>query len=182
MPEVRRALTLEWKKPGDLIYLVGETRPELGGSEFYELLGYVGLSVPEVRFQDFLPYYHLIEQAVREELLASCHGIYRGGLLTHLALASMAAGLGIETDLSGVAPATPGYAALYAESAGRFLVSVDPAHRARFENLFKGQPLTLIGKVRPDNAFRINRQNRSLVESHLDQLLAAWQHRFGKLI
>ena len=68
----------------------------------------------------------------------------------HLALASMAAGLGIEADLSGVAPGSPDYAALYAESAGRFLVSVDPAHRSRFEDLFKRQPLTLIGAVRPD--------------------------------
>ena len=88
LPELRRALTLEWKNPGDLIYLVGETRPELGGSEFYELLGYVGLSVPEVRPQDFLPYYRLMEQAGREELLASCHGLYRGGLVVHLALAT----------------------------------------------------------------------------------------------
>ena len=111
LPELRRALTLEWKRPGDLIYLVGETRPELGGSEFYELLGYVGLSVPEVRPQEFLPYYRLIEQAGREELLASCHGVYRGGLVVHLALASLAAGLGIEVDLSGVAPESPAYAA-----------------------------------------------------------------------
>ena len=139
LPEVRRALTLEWKKPGDLIYLVGETRPELGGSEFYELLGYVGLSVPEDP-EDFLPYYRLIEQAGREELLASCHGVYRGGLLTHLALASMAAGLGIEVDLSRVAPESPDYAALYAESAGRFLVSVDPAHRAASRSSLKGNP------------------------------------------
>jgi phosphoribosylformylglycinamidine synthase II len=182
LPEVRRALTLEWKNPGDLIYLVGETRPELGGSEFYELLGYVGLSVPEARPQDFLPYYRLIEQAIREELLASCHGVYRGGLLTHLALASMAAGLGIEADLSGVAASAPDYAALYAESAGRLLVSVDPGHRARFEALFQAQPLTLIGEVRPDQALRINRRGRSLLELPLEQLLGAWQQRFGKLI
>ena len=71
LPDLRRALSLEWKRPGDLIYLVGDTRPELGGSEFYELLGYVGLSVPEVNPEAFLAYYRLLEQAGREELLAS---------------------------------------------------------------------------------------------------------------
>ncbi|HEX9884593.1 MAG TPA: AIR synthase-related protein, partial [Desulfobaccales bacterium] len=140
LPEVRRAVTLDWKRPGDLIYLVGETRPELGGSEFYEMLGYVGLSVPEVRPRDFLAYYRLVEQAVREELLASCHGLYRGGLMVHLALTSLAGGLGAELDLSPVAPESPAYAACYSESAGRFLVSVDPARRGRLEELFQGQP------------------------------------------
>jgi phosphoribosylformylglycinamidine synthase len=182
LPELRRAMTLDWKNPGDLIYLVGETRPELGGSEFYQLLGYVGLSVPEARPLDFLPYYRLVEQAGREELLASCHGVYRGGLAIHLALASMAAGLGVEADLSGVAPESPDYAALYAESAGRFLVSVDPAHRSRFEDIFKKQPITLIGAVRPDQTLKIKRQDRNLAEVSLEQLRSAWQRRFGNLI
>jgi phosphoribosylformylglycinamidine synthase len=182
LPELRRAMTMEWKNPGDLIYLVGNTRPELGGSEFYELLGYVGKSVPEVKPADFLTYYRLVEQSGREELLASCHGVYRGGLLVHLALASLAAGLGLEVDLGGVAPASPDYAACYAESAGRFLVSVDPAHRVRFEELFQGQPLSLIGAVRPDRSFQVGRAGRSLLAASLDDLLAAWQRRFGKLI
>ena len=65
----------------------------------------------------------------------------------HLALASLAAGLGLEVDLSRVAPESPAYAALYAESAGRFLVSVDPAHAPRLEELFAGQPLTCLGQV-----------------------------------
>jgi phosphoribosylformylglycinamidine synthase len=81
-----------------------------------------------------------------------------------------------------VALGAPDYAAAYAESAGRFLVSVDPARRERFERLFKGQPFTLIGEVRPDTAFNVSRRGRSLVEAPLEQLLAAWQRRFGKLI
>ncbi len=126
---------------------MGDTRPELGGSEFYELLGYVGLSVPKVNPEAFLPYYRLLSQAGQRELLASAHGLYRGGLAVHLALSSLAAGLGLEVDLSRVAPDLPDYAALYSESAGRFLVSVDPADATRLEELFAGQPLALIGQV-----------------------------------
>ena len=61
-------------------------------------------------------------------------------------------------------------------------MSVDPAHQARFEELFRGQPLTLIGEVRPDQTLKISRQGRSLLEAPLDSLRAAWQRRFGKLI
>jgi phosphoribosylformylglycinamidine synthase II len=182
LPEVRRALTLDWKKPGDLIYLVGETRPELGGSEFYEMLGYVGLSVPEVRPPDFLAYYRLVEQSIREELLASCHGVYRGGLLVHLALASLAGGLGAECDLSLVAPESPDYAACYSESAGRFLVSVDPARRGRLEELFKGQPCCLLGEVRREPTIKVSRHGRTLLTASLNALQTAWQQRFGDLI
>jgi phosphoribosylformylglycinamidine synthase len=182
LPEVRRAVTLDWKKPGDLIYLVGETRPELGGSEFYEMLGYVGLSVPEVRPRDFLAYYRLVEQAVREELLASGHGLYRGGLMVHLALTSLAAGLGAELDLSPVAPESPAYAACYSESAGRFLVSVDPARRGRLEELFQGQPCCLLGEVRREPTLKVSRQGRTLLTASLNALQTAWQQRFGDLI
>jgi phosphoribosylformylglycinamidine synthase len=182
LADVNRALSPEWKRPGDLIYLLGDTRPELGGSEFYEMLGYVGLSVPQVRPAAFLPYYRLVEQAGQLALLASAHGLYRGGLGVHLALASLAAGLGVDLDLSAVAPASPAFVALYAESAGRFLVSVDPAHRRRLEELFAGQPLTCLGRVRDDQTFRLIRQGRTLVETPVSALWTAWERRFGGLV
>ncbi|MDD2903910.1 MAG: AIR synthase-related protein [Syntrophales bacterium] len=182
LPDLRRALTLDWKTPGDLVYLLGETRAELGGSEFYEMLGYVGLSVPQVRVPEFLPYYRLLAQAIQEELLASCHGLYRGGLAVHLALSSLAAGLGLEVDLSRVAPESPAFATLYSESAGRFLISVAPEHQARVEKHFQGQPLYLLGQVRKDHSWKIIRDRRTLMKTSLDKLQAAWQQRFGNLI
>jgi phosphoribosylformylglycinamidine synthase len=182
LPDLRRALTLDWKKPGDLVYLLGETRAELGGSEFYEMLGYVGLSVPEVRVAEFLPYYRLLEQAIEDELLASCHGLYRGGLGVGLAMASLASGLGLDADLSKIAADSPAYAALYAESAGRFLISVAAEHQSRLEPLFAGQPLIFLGKVREDNTFKVTRSGKTLIKTSLDQLQAAWQRRFGNLV
>jgi phosphoribosylformylglycinamidine synthase len=182
LADLRRALSLEWKRPGDLIYLVGDTRAELGGSEFYELLGYVGLSVPQVNPEAFLPSYRLLSQAGQSELLASAHGLYRGGLAVHLALSSLAAGLGLEVDLSRAAPDLPDYAALYAESAGRFLVSLDPADAPRLEKLFAGQPLALIGQVQSDPTCKIIRHGRTLIETDLETLRLAWERRFGGLV
>jgi phosphoribosylformylglycinamidine synthase II len=182
LADLRRALSLEWKRPGDLIYLVGDTRPELGGSEFYELLGYVGLSVPQVRPAEFLAYYRLLEQAITEEMLASAHGLYRGGLAVHLALCSLAAGLGVEVDLSRVAPDSPAYVGLYAESAGRFVISVDPDHARRLEDLFRGRPLTFLGQVSDGATFKLVRHGRPLLETPLATLRTAWERRFGGLV
>ncbi|MBM4273853.1 MAG: phosphoribosylformylglycinamidine synthase [Deltaproteobacteria bacterium] len=180
--DLRRAVTLDWKTPGDLIYLVGETHHELGGSEFYEMLGYVGLGVPVVMPLDFLDYYRIVEQAGKEGLLASAHGLYRGGLGVHLALCSLARGLGVEVDLTAVAPEFPAYVALYSESAGRFLVSVAPEHQSSVEDLFRGQPLYLLGRVRPDGAFKVSRGGQTLIDAALPDLQAAWQRRLGGLI
>jgi phosphoribosylformylglycinamidine synthase subunit PurSL len=182
LPDLRRALSPEWKRPGDLIYLVGDTRDELGGSEFYEMLGYVGLSVPEVRAAEFLAYYRVLEAAGEQQLLASAHGLYRGGLGVHLALASLGAGLGLEVDVSRVAPESAAYVSLYSESAGRFLVSVDPARKQQLEELFAGQPLTRLGEVQSDPTFKLSRHGQILLETDLEALNAAWMRRFGGLI
>jgi phosphoribosylformylglycinamidine synthase II len=182
LPDLGCALSLEWKRPGDLIYLVGETLPELGGSEFYEMLGYVGLSVPQVRPEAFLTHYRLLEQAVRENLLASAHALCRGGLAVHLVLSSLAAGLGVEVDLSPVASQSPDYVSLYSESAGRFLVSVDPGHARRLKELFQGQPLGCLGQVGGEGTVKMSRHGRTLLQAPLESLRAAWERRFGGLV
>jgi phosphoribosylformylglycinamidine (FGAM) synthase-like enzyme len=161
---------------------VGATRPELGGSEFYEMLGYVGLSVPQVRAQEFLSRYRAVSRAIHEEVLASCHGLYRGGLGVHLALCSLAGGLGVEVDLGDLLADRPTHAILYSESAGRFLVTVAPPQRRQFEEIFQGQPCQLLGEVRPDRAFTLKRQGRPLLTVNLDELKEAWTRPFGKLI
>jgi phosphoribosylformylglycinamidine synthase len=180
IPDVARCLTLDCQAPDDYIYLLGETREELGGSELYELFGYTGLHVPQVQAQEFLAYYRLLEQAIATEQLASCHGVYRGGLAVHLAFMAMAGGLGLEVDLAGVAP-NP-LTALYAESAGRFLVTVAPADGPRWEHSLAGAPLRRLGRVRADRRFVVRWGEDVLIQSDIADLLAVWQARFGNLI
>jgi phosphoribosylformylglycinamidine synthase len=93
----------------------------------------------------------------------------------------MAADLGIQVDLGGVAKDSPDFAAAYSESAGRFLVSLDPARQSRFEELFKGQPVYLLGEVRQDRVLQVNR-GEPLLQASLEDLGSAWQRRFGNLI
>lgn len=182
IPDLSLAVTPDLKAPGDLMYLIGDTRPELGGSEFYELLGYVGRSVPEVRPQEFLSSYRLVEEAIGAGLLASCRTLTRGGLGVHLALVSLAAGLGVDADLSSVTPGLPAHAALYSESPGRFLVSVAPENRERLEALFNSQPLVFLGEVRSDQTLTLRRNGHTLLELPLSDLKTAWQRRFDNLV
>ena len=180
IPDVARCLTLDCQEPGDVLYVVGLTRAELGGSALYEMFGYTGRQVPEVRAQEFLAYYRQVEEATAAGLLASCHGVYQGGLAVHLAMMAMAGDLGIEVDLAGVAPAP--LVALYSESAGRFLVSVDPGHCRHWETLMAGAPCLRLGQVRADRKFLLNWAGRPLIQADVRELKALWQQRFADLV
>jgi len=182
IPDLNRVVNLDFKNPGDLVYVVGGTRPELGASEFYELMGYVGLSVPQVHPREFLALYRALSRALAEGVPSSCRGVYRGGLGVHLALCSLAGGLGVEADLGEILPEFPAQAALYSESAGRFLVSVSPDQRLRFEEIFQGLPCRLIGEVRPDREFILKRRGHPLLAAALDELQEAWLGPFGNLV
>ncbi|HHJ53891.1 MAG TPA: phosphoribosylformylglycinamidine synthase, partial [Caldithrix abyssi] len=105
IPDVRRTITAEFKRPGDLIYLVGQTFDELGGSEFYQLFGELGAHVPIVRPELAARVYGKMQQAHEQAWLHSAHDISDGGLAVALAESAFGGELGAlvnipKTDLS----------------------------------------------------------------------------------
>ncbi|MCW7752648.1 AIR synthase-related protein [Desulfobotulus sp. H1] len=153
---VRRCQTLDVKKPGDRVFLLGITRNELGGSEYYDLLGYTGLNVPEVDAEAFLGMYRNFEKAMELELMNSAHAVARGGLGVHLAFIAMGGELGLDIDLAKAGtdsgfPDGRDDLLLFSESCGRMLVTVAPEKEEAFRFLFEGQPYFCLGQVREDN-------------------------------
>ena len=183
--DVTRCVTMDVKIAGDLVYLLGFTRNELGGSEYYEHLGYIGRNVPEVRTAEFIPLYRNLKCAIENDLVASVHGIYRGGLAVHLAKVAMGGNLGLKVDLAQVPlrDVEREDVLLFSESAGRFIVTVDPANREAFEDVFKGVACGCIGTVteEPDLVVRGIEQGVIITVSVTD-LKTAWNKTFGDLI
>src|SRR3989338_6921319 len=100
IPDARKTQTLDVKVPGDLVYVLGTTRSELGGSEYFATKGLVGNSVPHVNATIALELYQKVFVANQKELLASCISVNLGGLGVALAKMAIAGGLGIEIDLN----------------------------------------------------------------------------------
>lgn len=182
--DVRKCLSMDAKLPGDLVYLLGMTRDELGGSEYYERFGYVGLQVPRVDALEVMPLYQALHAAIEAELVASAHGVYRGGLGVHLALIAMGGCVGITADLGQVplAATLANDRILYSESAGRFLVTVAPEHEARFEAQLKGLPYARIGVVTEAQQVHITGvQGNVIAAAEVGALKHAWKKTFGAL-
>ena len=183
--EIRNCVTMDAKFPGDLLYLLGETRDELGGGEYYQMMGETGLNVPKVDVKAFLPLYRALHNAIEQGLVSSAHAVTRGGLGVHAALVAMGGELGMEINLGDV-PSPKGLSEtkiLYSESAGRFLVTVDPQKRAAFEKSFPTGNLANIGMVTDSTIFSVrNREGDLLLEEDIFELKDCWKNPFGGLI
>jgi phosphoribosylformylglycinamidine synthase len=176
---------MDGKEAGDLVYVIGLTRNELGGSEYYAHLGYTGVNVPQVRAGEFASAYRALAQAVEAGRVASAHGVYRGGLAVHLALVAMAGSLGIRADLCAVpvADVDRNDTLLFSESAGRFIVTVDPAQRSGFEAIFSGLPSACIGVLTNEPVLELTGlDGRPALSAAVAELKAAWKRPFGGLI
>jgi len=183
--DVTRCVTMDVKIAGDLVYVLGFTRNELGGSEYYEHLGYIGRNVPEVRTAEFIPLYHNLKYAIENDLVASVHGIYRGGLAVHLAKVAMGGNLGLKVDLAQVPlrDVEREDILLFSESAGRFIVTVDPVDREAFEDLFKGAACGCIGTITEEQDFVVRGiEHDVIITASVADLKAAWNKTFGELI
>jgi len=182
--DITECVTLDAKVPGDLVYILGETRNELGASEYYAHFGCVGRHVPKVYPSAFMPYYKALHQAIRRDMAASCHGVYRGGLAVHLAMVAMAGELGMDVDLSKL-PArdtVTDHTLLYSESPGRFIVTVAPEDAGAFESAMAGAPLACVGTVTKGSDFSITGRNgNDLIRVPISALKQAWKQTFGGL-
>ena len=84
MNDVRKAVTMDAKKAGHLVYILGETYAELGGSEWFAHHGYIGNRVPRVNAGRAKELYRSLSHAIKDNLVASCHDCSDGGLGVHL--------------------------------------------------------------------------------------------------
>ncbi len=176
--DIRKAVTMDAKRPGDLVYLLGTTSDELGASEYYDMLGYLGANVPKVDAATALQRYRTLNRAQQEGLIASCHDLSDGGLAVALAEKAFAGGFGIHADLRKVKrqEGLREDAILFSESQSRLLVTVRPGQQKAFEALFDNQDVSLLGEVTEDQELRIvGLQGEVLVRSTIDDLKEAWQ-------
>ncbi|TGD81590.1 phosphoribosylformylglycinamidine synthase subunit PurL [Hymenobacter wooponensis] len=169
--DVRRTITSDFKQADDVVYLLGETYDELGGSEFYQLFGELGANVPKVRFEEAKALYTLMGEANEKGLIQSCHDLSDGGLAVGLAEATFGHGFGADVEL----PATGlGLSAqLFSESHSRFVATVAPEDVVAFEQRF-GTRATRLGVVTQDGQLTVRHGGQTVISASTAALRHEW--------
>ena len=189
--DVRQALTLDLQEPGDVVFLVGTTRDETGGSEYFRWLGeregvvvpfgdprpYVGNKVPRVRFEETLPLYRALRSAIADRLVRSAATPARGGWALAFARAAMAGELGLDLDVSECEDLMelPRDVALFSESAGRFLITTAREDAARFEQRIGTLPCRRVGRVTREARIHVRSGGERWLDVEVARLKAAYK-------
>ncbi|MDU0460525.1 MAG: phosphoribosylformylglycinamidine synthase subunit PurS [Geobacteraceae bacterium] len=185
--DARKAVTMDVKRPGDFVYLLGCTANELGGSEYLALKGFVGNNVPRVDAVSAYARYQAYHQAVLQGLVASCHDLSDGGLAVAAAESAFAGGFGISLDLSrvpwqGLEDGWNDEALLFAESASRLLVTVRRENAEAFEAIMGDECCSRIGVVTENPELLIEAiEGHTVINADLAELKQAWQGTLREL-
>jgi phosphoribosylformylglycinamidine synthase len=179
VPDVRQAVTMDIKPGASRLYVVGETRAELGGSALYALYGQVGHGVP-APVPTAIDSMRALHRAMRNGLVLACHDCSEGGLAVAAAEMAFAGGIGLELCLGklpfvaqdGVEPV---FGALFGESSGRFLIQIGLDDAEAFERAMQGVPWACIGETGGSMLRVLSAEGQPVVEAELCTLKRAWQ-------
>ena len=186
MEDAGRAISMEAKRPGDFLYMVGTTRKELGGSAYLSLLGVSGGQVPRVDFARAPAQMRALSRAIGRGLAVAAHDCSEGGLAVAAAEMAFAGGVGLTIDLKPMAVRRTSEEVrrtdcelLFSESASRILVEVSGEQAAAFEQAMSGHSIFRIGQFQAEPLFRVqDAQGGVIVEAELEKLRHAWERPF----
>ena len=189
--DVRQCVTMDLKRPGNMLYQIGATRNELGGSHYTLVENLTGGLVPQVDVGVAKEIFARLHQAIKQGLVRACHDISEGGLAVAIAEMAFAGDCGAKIRLSDVPCDIPTQdrgvgldgILLFSESNTRFLVEISAAKQRAFELLFKGIPHAHIGEVTDNGRLQIaaplfpgrEPPKHLLIAADLDKLKEAWQ-------
>jgi phosphoribosylformylglycinamidine synthase len=177
--DINKCVTMDAKKAGNFLFIVGETKNELGGSHYYKTKGHTGANVPKVDLETAPKTAEKISTAIDKGLIVSCHDCSEGGLAVALAEMAFAGGLGIEADLQGLVKSEDCGridTQLFSESNSRYIVEVEPDNYDAFAKLMLNSPFGQIGKVTKEKTLSIKAEDgRKVIEADIDSLKQAWQ-------
>ena len=182
--DVDKAITMDAKSPGNLIYVIGKTYDEIGGSHYTAIHNFVGNSVPVVRPETGKRIIQSLNHAIDQRLIRSCHDCSEGGIGVACAEMAFAGGFGMNLDLSNVPRSNQTNAdelILFSESNSRFIAEISPKNQKEFEHALIGVPFNVIGQVTEGKEFIINGMTtgEKIVDTTTDQLKASWQGTFN---
>jgi len=183
IPDVRKTVSMDVKQGGNLIYIVGQTYPELGGSEYYKSKGFLGKTVPKVSVSQARETMKSIVKAIDYGYVEACHDLSEGGLAVAVSEMAFTGDYGIDLYLKNI-PRPQSMQRndfiLFSESNSRFLIEVQKKRRRDFEALMEGIAFSVVGKVKREKRLLVyGIDDSTVVDVSLAELRNSWKKTFG---
>ncbi len=186
MEDVTKTVSAYAKQPGDLVYVVGNTYEEMGGSHYFDLFAATGNSVPKVYPKEAKKVFAALSKASEKKIIKAMHDCSEGGIAVAAAEMAFAGGLGMDIFLSEVPYKAQSAKAkaknlrndyvLFSESNSRFIVEVEKRHQKEFELILKGLPFGLIGCISKEKEFKVlGFDGKPCIKADIAKLKEAWQ-------
>ncbi|MFA5948408.1 MAG: AIR synthase-related protein [Candidatus Gracilibacteria bacterium] len=186
--DVENAVTMDLKFAEDLIYMIGETKNELGASEYFNYQNEIfkeiniGNNVPKVDAEKSINIYRKYEEAINQKLIASSLSPSIGGFMPALAKKAIAGNLGVKIDLSKMPiekDINRDDFLMFSETQSRFIVSINPKNKEKFEKIFNGIPFAQIGEVTEEKMFQITGlSGKTIIKKDIQSLEEAYKKTF----
>jgi phosphoribosylformylglycinamidine synthase len=163
--DIANCVTMDLKNAGSVLYQIGETKNEFGGSHYFMLRGIGGGVVPMLDVAVAKRIYETLNVAINEGLILSLHDLSEGGFAVAISEMCFGGGLGarLEGDFDEIS--------LFSESNSRFIAEIDLNNVKKFESLFAGQKIQKIGYVTNEKQIQFG----NLFSANIDDLKSAWQ-------
>ncbi|MEM1725284.1 MAG: AIR synthase related protein, partial [Thermoplasmata archaeon] len=175
--DIRKIITTSLKEVDNPIYIINETRREMGGSIYYEILNATSTVVPTVNLSESKSISMKILEAMKKGYVRACHDISEGGLATTLSEMMLGTNMGIYADISNMEFMRSDFK-LFSESNTRWVLEIDLSHENDFLDIMKGITLHKIGKVVKDSWLKIIDNNRLLINRDIDTIRSTWGGAF----
>lgn len=184
--DVSKTISMDVKKPGNIIYVVGTTYPELGGSQYFLKRGCSGGAAPKLDPKSSLAIMKRLTGAINKKLVVSAHDCSDGGLAVALSEMLFAGGYGSCVSLkkvprSGVVKRDDEI--LFSESNSRFIVEVPVEMKIKFEKEMKNLPIGILGVVSCDKDLEIRGvKGNVVVKAGIEELKERWKSPILKVM
>ena len=179
--DVRNAVTVEFKETENPIYVIGHTKKEMGGSEYYHALNINMGSVPRSEPQVLWKSGQRIKQCMDKGIIRACHDVSHGGI--GICLSEMViGGLGAVVCLYSLGDLRSDMK-LFSESNSRWIVEVDKKETRDFEKIMTGSTLQKIGNVGGERlTIYDNETMDKVIDLSKSKLVDAWKNTLWNIM
>ncbi len=181
--DINKCITMDFKQSGNLLFIAGDTKNELGGSHYYKINGHLGANVPQIDLKIAPTLAIKISQAIAAGLVESCHDCSEGGLAVSISEMAFAGGLGVSVGLDSLPKSDDCQliqSQLFSETLSRYVLEIKPENQDKFAALMGDLSFAKIGDINNSQQVIINDSNNNpVIDMDTASLKAAWQKTFN---